>query len=357
MAGRFCTSFGINSLTNMIAGGYFDGMIAPGPTGIPSLNVGGGPFGGNSILFNGNGTVGYIFKNFNSNIGTVYFGQWMNFSSIGGNCVCVCFLDGSTPQVYLQISTGGQFSFYRGVPGSGTLLATNVAATVSLSRYVFVEVGIVFNGSTGSVEMKFNGTDVISLTGSLNTAPSGNNSFSVLQIGNIQTPSLFVTLTFNFADMYVCDSTGAHNNTFLGPGQSVVNPPTSNDTVQFTGTPNTGSNTYQNVNINPSLPTSYNYDSTATQQDTFHHAALPGSVSSIAFMQVTAFAALDAAGSRTAQVVFLSSGTQSLQPSTPVSVSPGYYNIVGIQEVDPHTSSPITPTAYNALTFGYYLAT
>lgn len=352
---KWYSGFGINSLANMVAGGYLDSIV--GGSAAPTVIAANGPFGEATLSYNSNGTAGYVQKNFGATFSTFYWGQWMRFTAIGSKCDFLCFLDGATPQVYVECDTAGQLSFYRGVPGSGTLLATNAAATLSLNRWTFVEVGIVFNGSTGSVEMKFDGSDVISLTGSLNTAPSGNNHFSNVQIGHLFGFALFISLMFDITNIYACDATGTYNKTFLGPGQVYTGFMTANDTVQFTGTPNAGANTWENISNNPSVGTDYNFSSTATDQDTFAHTAIPSTVSSILAMQLSAFWALDAAGSRTAQLVYKSGATTAKLPASPLSVGAGYSWGVAIEEVDPNTSSPITRTAYNAMTVGYYLAT
>lgn len=353
MAMKFFTGWAANSLANLVAGGYLDAAVG-GQMFIQSAT---GPFGGSTLSYNSNGTSGYVQKNYGANFSTFFVGKWFRLNATTTSVDYIAFYDGATPQVYVEIGSTGQLSFFRGTPGSGTLLATSVAATLSLNKWTFIELGIVFNGSTGSVEMKFNGADVISLTGSLNTAPSGNAQFNVLRLGSVATGGLFQTLSYDIGDLYTCDNSGALNNTFLGPGQSYLNPATANDVTQFTGTPNTGSNTWENISNNPSVGTDYNFSDTATQQDTFDHSALPGTVSSILAVQVSAFWGLDAAGSRTAQVVAKSGATTSRLPASPDTISPGFSWGTGIYETDPNTSAAWTVSNYNAATFGYYLAT
>ena len=244
------------------------------------LILSGGPFGGATLALavTGGGNPIYVQKNFNANLTSIYWGQWIQLNAIGYTWFPLQFLDGSTGQVYLSVAPGGQISVYSGSPGgSHSLLATNVAATLTIGRWTFVELGVVFSTSVGSVELKFNGVDVISLTGSLNTAPSGSGQASVMQIGSIfSNVSFGIGITMNFADIYVVDGSGGTNNTFLGPGQAIELPPNANNRGKFTGTPNTGSNTFRNVDSNPSSGSSYNFDSTAGHKDSFAKVALPG---------------------------------------------------------------------------------
>lgn len=355
MAMKFFTGHGVNSLANMVAGGYLDGYN-PSAGGTMTLLPTGGPFGGAALQFaSGGAQGGYVFKNLGANIATLYYGVWLQVNSLFVALYPMAWLDSSNVQVYLKIATSGQITIYN---GSNTSLATSVSATLTLGRWTFVELGVVFDPSAGSVELKFNGSDVISLTGSLNTAPSGNSYASVLQYGQVVSSVSFGGgPSAIFADTYVCDASGSHNNTFLGPGQVDTSFPTANDATQFTGTPNTSTSTWENIDSNPSSATSYNFSATATNQDTFTHAAVPGSVSSVLATQLSAFWALDAAGSRTAQLVYKSSSTTVQVPASPLSVSPGYSWGVAIEETDPHTSSPWTVTNLNAAKIGYYLAT
>ena len=355
---RFFTGFGVNSLANMVAGGYLDALV--GGSAAPTIVGGAGPFGENTLTYNSNGTFGYVQKNYGANIATIFIGFWFRLDAMSATPGYVLGLfDSTTCQVFLKLSSAGQFSFYSGTPGgSSTLLATNSAATLSLGKWTFVEIGVVFSTTVGSVEMQFNGADVISLTGSLNTAPSTNAYFSVLQLGQLANAGgAGQTFTWDFADLYSCDASGSYNTTFLGPGQVYTSLPTGNATTQFTGVPNTGTSTWKNVANNPSVGTDYNYSSTATQQDTFTPAAVPSSISSILATQLSAFWGLDAAGSRTAQVVFKSSSTTAKLPASPLTVGPGYSWGVAIEETDPNTSSPWTVAGLNAADIGYYLAT
>lgn len=361
MASRFCTGWGVDTLAHLVTGGYFDSIIGGSAL---AITPGGGPFGGNCLTYtySGVGAPGYVVQQQNANVAAAYIGFWFQCNANSINNVILQFLDGATSQVFVFIDNGLQLHIQSGASSSGsggTTLATGAAATLALGRWTFIELGVVFNTSTGSVWMRFNGSDVIGLTGSLNTAPSGNNRYTNFKLGVMDTQGgFFQSVSFNWADMYLLDGTGGSPlNTLLGVGQAVQLDPNANSAVQFTGTPNTGSNTYKNVNVNPSVGTSYNFDNNAGDKDLFTKPALPGTVNTIYFVQVSAYAALDAAGSRTAQVVMLSNGTELDSPSSAPAIGPGYSWIRATYDVDPHTSAAWTITNFNNATFGYKLTT
>ena len=71
----------------------------------------------------------------------------------------IYFLDNGSKEVTVTINTDGKLKVYRGSSG-GTLLGTTSAADVA-STWVYVEIKVKFHGSTGTVDVHFDGSSVL----------------------------------------------------------------------------------------------------------------------------------------------------------------------------------------------------
>jgi len=378
--------------------------------GRPSLSDSntGGLYAQAGIFFGTTGAVQW-FKNYNAQLTTIYTGFALKIvqppsGSSSADAVIFGVQDSTTPQVELRCTAAGNFYFTR----NGTTIGSTSASALSFNTWAYVETKIVINGSTGSVELRVNGTNTgwISSTG-LNTKNSSNAYATRFWLGCYDTGGSSACPSFYFDDMYV------HQTTFLGDvrvngmlatGDGTLNQwsrtiaawPTStavkigtqildsnsnmqqvtsisgtgttggsapswNTTVGATTTDNAGANQVVWTNrgtaadwktISESSPDSdYSYlaDSTVGDQTRFTYPSISGTT--VFDVVVWMFSDKDDAGTRILRAVTKSGSTVG---DNGVDLAQGstYTYQAGIFETDPNTGSAWTVSAVNSAEFG-----
>lgn len=183
----------------------------------------------------------YLRKNLNTNAATLYVGFAFNcpFYSTGGgggptvnsDTVILEFTDVGTAQVDLRLTPSGQFYFTR----NGTALGSHSTSLLPTSQWHYIEVGITFNGSTGTAQLKVDAVSWLNLTG-LNTSNSGNAYANQVALSSAAASSSLNNSDVYFDDLYVCDGTTSYNNSFLGDVRVRSLRPAANGTyTAFTG--------------------------------------------------------------------------------------------------------------------------
>lgn len=112
---------------------------------------------------------------------------------------------------------------------------------ISAATWYFIELEVVFNGTTGSWLLKVDGTEKLNST-SKDTIPTGvSTNWRYVEFRSAGQ----VTLSDNarFDDIYICDSTGSINNQLLGEAKITISQP-NGDTATEDFTPSTGSDSY-----------------------------------------------------------------------------------------------------------------
>lgn len=174
------------------------------------------------------------------------------------------FMDGLTWQMKMHV-VGSEIQVRN---GADTLLATTSGAGLDYRIWRYVEVGIVVDSSVGSLVLKVNENNLVNLT-NINNQASENPQADTLFLSGIYNSNAHID------DLYVCDSTGAKNNTFLGDIRIDKLTPTGAGTYSDF-TPSAGSN-YQNVddvNLHDGDST-YNQGSDVGDKDTYAMSDLP----------------------------------------------------------------------------------
>ena len=98
------------------------------------------------------------------------------------------------------------------------------------STWVYVEIKVKFHASTGTVDIHFNGSSVLSLTGQNTDQTLNAQASQVMFLGSANNAD-----HTQFDDLYICDTTGSINNDILGPQKIVLIQPASDSrTNQFT---------------------------------------------------------------------------------------------------------------------------
>jgi hypothetical protein len=258
------------------------------------------------------------------------------------------FREGTNVQVSVAVTAFGELKIYRGA--SFSPLGTTSGAILKCGVWSYIEIKVKIHSSTGTVDVRVNGTSVLSLTGK-NTNNSGTAVVTNVKIeGNLNS-----TDKGYFDDFYLLDNTGSNNTTFLGPQKIVaVFPNADGGTLQWT--PNSGSNHYDRVNENPAdTNTTYLSDSTSGHVDIFTKAATPASITSIKGVQQNTYFETDS-GSAFSLIQRLVSGGTTSDAGGTAGVNGTYGTAARLLETDPNTGSLWTQSNLDSATIGIKVA-
>ncbi len=270
---------------------------------------------------------------------------------------------GTTFHLFLVASSTGALQVWRGdghtstndgsyhwIP-NGTMLATTGPGVIN-ANWHYVELGATLNASTGTAVVKVDGTQVISFTG--NTKNGGTNStidmLGYFFLNNLngfsnQAPSGGPIVD----DLYICDSAGGVNNTFLGDVRvQTLLPGGAGSSTQFTPT-GSGTN-YLNVNEVPDNPATYNGSATSGQRDTYAMDNLVSGTGTIFAVQQVMSAFKTGAGSGSLKGAQKSGATVSYGATRSLGTSAVTY--LDVFETNPASSAAYTSTEVDALEAG-----
>ena len=357
MAIKFMEDFGSNSLARSALAGRWDQNNNSNAALTFSTNA--GPFGeGACVVGNGNvpqGGPNLVKTAINGGLTTtVYMSCWFKVTQNSNQVNNTCFgvMNGATNQCTVGINTSGVLIMLRGV-GNGTTLAT--ASSIPINQWGWLQSKMVIGtGTNGSVQLKWNGVDIIANTTGLNTANSGVAAADGIFLG--MNGAFGNAAGYTLSDFIVNDSSGSNNTGFIAQSRVYFFLPSSNGTThQFTPLANTN---WQEVSNNPDTgDSSYNSSSTATNKDIFNHAALASNVTTILGVQTQHICRIDDAGSHTGQCVLYDGTTEVDSPSSAPALTPAYGWIEQIAETNLTSGLAFTPTDVNNLQFGYKLTT
>jgi hypothetical protein len=257
--------------------------------------------------------------------------------------------DGASIQTSLRIDAAGTLSVLRGSFG-GTVLGTSVGV-LSTATYYYIELKVVLHGSTGTYDVKVNGTSFLSGTGA-NTADAGTTAWTAARIGSDgSTAHISGGATWDFDDFYVCDGSGSANNDVLGPIRvKAVFPDGAGNSTQFT--PSAGSN-FQNVDeASQDGDTTYNSETTVGQKDLYTLGAL-GITGTVKGVQTNLIVRSDGGGAETIAPVWRIGATD--YDGTTVGVTTSYADSLQVYETSPATGVAFTVAEIDGAELGIKL--
>jgi hypothetical protein len=263
----------------------------------------------------------------------------------------------SVPIMYLGADAGATIHLHLGVSGStskldmrlgafnGTVLGTATNA-LSTGTWYYIETMTTIADSGGRAVVKVNGVTEIDFTGDTKNGGTAT-SFDTIKMGN-HFGDFGAIGTARLDDLYVLDSSGSVNNTYLGEQRvNALLPSAAGASTQFT--PSTGSNNWDLVNDVPPSDSTYNSSSTSGHRDTYT-LANPVVVGTIHGVQVVTRMVKSDAGAASAKAAIKSSSTVAYGTTRTLSASATTYR--DIWETDPDTSSAWTGSGANALEAG-----
>jgi hypothetical protein len=211
-------------------------------------------------------------------------------------------------QVGLRINSSGQLIVTRGA----TVLATETVAS-PINTWYYYELKVTFaTGVGGSYALRRNGlvvTGIPDATG-VNTSGDGNAFASGLGILGVQVNSNVGA--YSYDDLYLCDTSGALNNNFLGDVRSLGLLPNGVGTNTNWTKVGASSTNWQSVNENPpNGDTTYVASNTIGQTDTYAYADLPSNTASVIAVTSHFDTRLDDAGARSYTTRVRSGGSEA----------------------------------------------
>jgi hypothetical protein len=301
-----------------------------------------GRFGGNGVkVIN---SVCYLRKNIGSDESTIYFGVAIKIDvgTPGGYyAVHGGFIElrdeANTIQVRFYIGSDYKILAYQ---GDGTLLGTATVAC-PFQKWFYLEGKIVIHATTGAVELKMNGTQVLNLTSQ--DTKNGTDYIRYIQFG-----SIYDDIDTLFDDVYVDDAA------YHGDCRVKVFLPDDVSTTNNSFTASAG-NKDECVDDNPPTDdTDYIYSDTLNHKQGF--GITTGSLGTVIGIQLNNFCRIDEAGTRKITPLIRSNSTDYQGTETDI-ITADYKFESEVFEDDPDDSNPWTQTKLEAAEFGLEITT
>lgn len=247
----------------------------------------------------------------------------------------------SNQQCYLNVLAVTSSTFNLCAYKGATLLATGTA-TINADTWNYVEIKVKVHNTSGIFDCKINGISDFTFSG--NTRDSAASEFANITFtGTTNTGN---TVSTYVDDLYVCNSTGSVNNTYLGEMRAEIITPTSDSSVAWTH--NTGTSNWSAVDDAIGAPdddTTYVSSSTSAARDEYGLSDLTV-VATVAGVKVVTRAEKDDANPLSFKHGIKSGATdQQVQYSLGV----GYSNFIDIFETSDGATTAFTPTTVNSL--------
>ena len=256
--------------------------------------------------------------------------------SIGGDV-------GVTNHMYWEVTNSGALRVTR----SGTTLATTAAGALTQNVWYYVEHRMTIHDTTGISEMRLNGVQLWNFTGDTKNGGTSTN-IDAFSLGN-DTGNGHMDAAVWFDDLYILNTLGSVNNTFLG--ETVVRTLMPTGAGASTGlTPTGTANNWENVDELGLSTADYNASGTSGARDTYALANLSAVPTTIHGVQTTVTGAKTDVTATGLKPVIRSGGTNYYDSTLALSVDP--LTTSTTRETDPATSAAWTYAGANALEVG-----
>jgi hypothetical protein len=268
-------------------------------------------------------------------------GQGPNVFAVRNNSVTQCSL---------FLNSNGTISVNRQNAGSPVTLGTT-AGTLIASAFTHIEVAITSHASAGVVIVRFDGVEVLNVTG-VNTIGAGATvGWNEIRLGHFGPSGNSFTGEWVYDDLYVCDGSGsAPWNTFLGDCR--VDPTLAIAVGASSGwTPSAGANWQCVDDVTPNGDTDFTSALPAGLTDTFVFQDAPVVGGTIMGIQHCLYMKKTDTGICTVAPVVRHGGADFVGSDLPPGTSYGYG--LAVQSVNPGTGAAWTETGFNAAEFGY----
>lgn len=314
-----------------------------------------GRFSGNSLTTNLTALITHdsaIVKDINPSSSEVFAGVAVKYSgNILSNSEAYIFIlydSAGTETMGVYIDSTGKVNVNRGTPTTPTVLGSS-ATSLNQDSWNYIEIRYIPSNTVGVVEVRINETTEINVTGTDTTA--GLEDIGSIGIGGNQTDAVLF-----FDDMYVLDTSGTSNNTYLGDVTVYTEVPTT-DTTEASFSPSTGTDHFAMVDDAADIDDDSTYVENATlgATDRYTSAALgvTGTVHGVQISTTSRKTDTKARGFKAS----IKSGATEKEDTGEHTLTASYIVYRDIYEVDPNTSSAWTVTNVDSLEFGFKITT
>lgn len=271
---------------------------------------------------------------------TIVEGVRLKLAALNSTNRILQFVDAAAIQMEVRAMSDGSIAVYR---GATTLIAESAIGLITTDTWFYFEIKVLFSQTVGTVEVRINGSTVISETG-LDTCATTNESITETRIWS---NSGFVYPD----DFYICDTTGTENNDFLGDISITTHYPTS-DGNSSDFTPSTGTDHYALVD-EPQLidDTDHNESSTVGHKDLYGVTTCAGTGTILA-VQVTAAVKNTDTGTMNVRNICRSGATPTDNEGSNFTLSQTMKGSMAVWEKEPTDDVAWTATNFNAAEFG-----
>lgn len=290
--------------------------------------------------------INSFFKSLPAALTTLYVGFAHRFSTTPSGTTSrrmFALRNGATLTVQINITATGLIQVLN---SSGTQVAIGTTTLITNTWY-FIEAKVFVNGASSTVEVKLNGVAEIASTVG-NFGSSGIDSVGPLVESN-GTGS-----NHDYDDIYVLDTSGSDNTTFLGDVHVETIYPFADGADDGQFVPDTGTNAAARVNEKtgtfPDDDTSYIASSTVGHKQTFDMDTLAVLSGSVFGVQTNLHSRKDDAATRQIAPVVRQGGSDF--DGTSVALSTSYIDSTQIYENDPSDSADWTIGKVNSAEFG-----
>lgn len=251
------------------------------------------------------------------------------------------FWDAGAVQCALQVTTGGNLAFYRGL---ASLNLGTSAFALALNQWYYIEVKVTIHSTAGAVEVRVNGSPVLTVVG-VDTQQFANSFANQIDFSSGNTGT-------RIDDIYICDASGTQNTDFLGEVKVERLVPTGDSGLQG-WTPSDGTSHFALVDETPDNADADYLESANVpgNQDLFDYANLASLDSGIRGVQVNTLARVTDAGSIGIKTLATSGAAESEDVAQVVSDT-SYRSFARVIESDPNTGALWTAASVNAAQFG-----
>jgi hypothetical protein len=277
-----------------------------------------------------------------------------------GAAVKITTLPGSNSTALFAVWDAGSLQCDLRVLPDGTLRVTRNGTTLGTTTYAlstgvwyYIEFKVLINDTTGTAEVKVDGSSKLALT-SQDTKATANATANQISLGD---SAALVSGPADFDDFYACDGAGSTNNNFLGDVRVDAYLPSGNgNSSVLVGSDGNSTDNYLLVDDPTTLDddTTYVQSSTSGDLDDYAFADMTHTPTSIFGIQVLVNAKKDDAGSRSVATLTRSGSTNYAGATQALGTSYTYYS--DIRETDPDTAVAWTKAGFNAASHGVKVA-
>jgi hypothetical protein len=243
--------------------------------------------------------------------------------------------------------------FFRGGWNSANVLGM-VPHCLRMDRWTYIEVRVKIHNTTGELEVKLDGTQVLDLT-NLDTRNGGTGDEVSVITFDAQWSNTNKIQTYLLDDLYVLNTGSGVRTTFLGPGKiEVIYPDAEGTNIDFT--PSSGTDNALLVDENPTSITDYNESSTTGDYDLLTADNLSDITGNIKGMQLNIDAKISDATTYDMFPMIYTGATQYDGTTETISEQTDWQTEWDVWEENPNASADWTTTTINGLEIGYEVA-